>query len=299
MKITFCSLHKYWGGLAPNGGTQTILRSADTLRKLGHEVNVVAPVDRFKWFEHPKPLKKIPEDTDVCVAISISDVDLLMKEAPKTAKLAYWARPIEFWQFEKKKAISILKRFKRHGKIFTNSTWQVDYMDAYGIKSEVIYNGIDFDKWKELGLKREAIGCLKHAHERKRYRDCKHLIKKIKWREFLKLGSKKHKNIVGNKLMKFYNKCNIWFAPTELEGFHNVPAEANLCGCLIIGSSCYRNGMGDYLGKNTGMVYDSLDEAIDMIKKPDYSKVPKMQEVLVNKIGTRKKNMEKLVECLT
>jgi hypothetical protein len=56
--------------------------------------------------------------------------------------------------------------------------------------------------------------------------------------------------------------------------------------------------MQDYATDETAMLYNTFAEAVECIRNPDFSKVPKMQKVLIDKIGDRKSNMEKLVKIL-
>ncbi len=297
MKVCFSGLHKHWGGLACNGGSQTILKSAEALRSLGHKVDVAATVDRFKWFKHPKPVKKIPKDADAVVAISISDVDIVMKKARN--KMAYWARPFEFWQMPKNEIIKTLKRFARNdGLIFCNSSWQVKWLEKYDIPSILQFAGIDFDRWEKYKPRcpESPIICtLYHKHPRKQFKKAGRLaaMDDNEWRV---LG--KGVWVTGKKLVDFYNQCNIWFAPTRLEGFHNVPVEAALCGCLIVCMNEPKNGMMDYCNDETAHVCDSLEEAAEAIKNPDYDKVKKMDAYLRIYIGTRDRNMKRFAGCL-
>lgn len=143
MKICFCSLDNYWGGLSNNGGTRTILLSAETLSELGHEVEIVAPVDKFTWFKHKKPLKKIPKRFDAYIAIAITDVPHLMKIK---GKLFYWARPFEGWQTDD--SLHILDKFVDvGGTILCNSRWQVGKLLLEGIEAHLVYAGLDIEKW--------------------------------------------------------------------------------------------------------------------------------------------------------
>ena len=104
----------------------------------------------------------------------------------------------------------------------------------------------------------------------------------------------------GNDLIDFYNQCHIWYAPTKLEGFHNIPVEAALCGCLILCLNNPKNGMGDYANEETAHIYDPGDEIspVEYIDRPDYSKVKKMDAYLRLRIGSRERNMKRFVECL-
>ena len=106
------------------------------------------------------------------------------------------------------------------------------------------------------------------------------------------------KNPKRRDLVNLYSSCGIWLSASTLEGFFNVPAEAAMQGCLIVAIDSSLNGTKDYCSDDTAMMFKTTEEALECIKNPDYSKVPKMQDILVNKIGNRKKNMEKFVELL-
>ena len=75
-------------------------------------------------------------------------------------------------------------------------------------------------------------------------------------------------------------------------------SEAALCGAAVVCSRYPHNGMSDYATDDTAMLYNDLKEAVEMLNNPDMSKVVKMQELLRDKIGTREKNMKRLVRCL-
>ena len=109
-------------------------------------------------------------------------------------------------------------------------------------------------------------------------------------------------NVDHDKLCDAYSSCHIWFAPTENEGLHNVPMEANLCGCLVVCGDEPLNGMiYDYaFPDNTAMVYERKDiyHAADLIRNPNWELIGNMQKHLKEKIGTRKDNMIKLVSYL-
>lgn len=307
MKIAFYAKHHTFGGLNCNGGTRTILKSIETLKKLGHDAFYVATVDKFTWFKHDKPKKKIPPDTDVCIAVSISDLGPLLREAPKTCRVAYWARPFEYWHFNRGKIRVVLK--DAGVKIYVNSEWQHAELKAFGLKSEILYQGLDFDQWEDQLIRAiPTIGFLYSTKKRKRWKDCEELAKRLPAFRFVAYGTEKLKkpewlgeyirNPKHEELVELYSKCHIWFAPTELEGLHNCPMEANLCGSLVVCSSKPRNGCLDFATPETAMIYDDLDEAVDMILEPDYDRLFNMQMLLRDKIGSREENMYKLVQSL-
>jgi hypothetical protein len=291
MKICFYSGDPFWGGLSNNGGTRTILKSAEVLREMGHQVDVVAVSDRFTWFPHPKPLRKIPKDADAVVAISASDVKYMHLHA-KGMKLFWWIRGWETWQMPEKKLLNRLL------------AGQVNIANSGGLQKRVeavapcklCWAGMDnveqstvehFDKLKTIGF----LGRTMRAT--KRWDLCRKLVKV--------LPEYKYEVLCGVKdggLNNFYEKIGIWFAPTESEGFHNPPAEAALRGALVVCNRLESNGMTDYATDETAMRYDVFEEALEYIKNPDFTKVKKMQDLLWDKIGSREKNMAFFVEAL-
>lgn len=312
MNICFFNDHPNWGQLANCGGSRTILKSAHVLRNLGHKVSVVAHVDRFKWFNHPEPIQRIPQNTDALIAVSISDANMLLEMGMhKKYRMSYFSRPFEWWQIGNTfKMYDCLKRIGKKARIFCNSQWQVDDLTSKGIPCTLQYAGLDLDIWRDEGIRGEKIriGSLYNLFSGKRWEDFKQVTKMLGHEyDYVAFGAKKFKNGFLHRYLKcpteselrtFYSKCHIWFAPTIMEGFHNVPAEANLCGCLVVCNYIPTNGSGDYATDETAMIYGNLDEAVEMIKTADYSKVARMQEILKNKIGDRQKNMNLFAERL-
>ena len=94
-----------------------------------------------------------------------------------------------------------------------------------------------------------------------------------------------------------YSECDIWFSDTKMEGFHNVPAEAALFNCLIVCNRVNSNGMGDYATEETAERFSSIDEAVRIIKNPDWLKRDKMKVVL-NAIGSREYNMSRFASLI-
>jgi hypothetical protein len=309
MNIVFYAGHKYYGGLGLCGGARTTLMSAQVLRDMGHKVSVVAPSDKFTWFDHPKVLSEIPKDTEAVIACSVSDIKGMHKTAPKNAKKFYWMRGLEKWQIPEEQ---ILKEMKRGHRNIVNSSWLKRVVNGWGIDCDLVWQGVDIDLWlNKADIDYEAIpsiGCLYNTkHNTKRWDMFVSLIGLLgegcsyngfgvdKPKQNLKMYLQNPKQ---QELRRLYNSTNIWFCPTELDSFHNVPLEAALCGCLVMCRRIESNGMEDYATDETAMRFDSISEAISLIKKPDYSKVKKMQDLIVNKIGDRKRSMQKLMEVL-
>jgi len=309
MRICFYNDHPYWGQLADNGGSRTIILSCEALRRCGHEAAIVARKDRFTWFRHPRVIASIPSNADAVIAVSISDVPLVMQKAPNTAVKAYWARPIETWQMNSQRIYEVLKAFaKSGGIILCNSEWQIRKLAKHGINAKIQYAGLDLDEWHNLRLRPEKITCgaLYSDRASKQWNVFASFMNKAKGLRFVAFGLGKPKegldyyveNPTHEELKKLYSSCHVWIATSKMEGFHNPPTEAALCGCLVVCSDNPHNGCGDYANSETAETYATSDGLVSLMDNLDYSKVPKMQELLRTKIGSRETNMAKLVEAL-
>ena len=96
-------------------------------------------------------------------------------------------------------------------------------------------------------------------------------------------------------------------APTELEGLHNPPMEASLCGCGLVASDHEMGGMSDYvIDCETALVYPAGDlkkaeERVKILMNNDpYRKWmwSNMYQVLERRIGNREDNMQKMLEII-
>lgn len=289
MKIVFVANHKKWGGLANNGGTKTIIQAAETMEGMGHTVDIVASVDRFTWFKHKPIICKIPKDADAVIAVSVSEIDTALEHSKNAF---WWMRGLETWRMPEEKII------KKASKIRTivNSSWLLKKVPS----AKLCYAGLDVNLWKDYGQRKHPfiVGCLGESkHKTKRYDLCKEIESKTGY-NFVYLGNRPYSNLHGEDLVRFYNMCHVWLAPTELEGFHNVPAEASLCGCLVLCNKRDSNGMGDYATDDTAERYDTTEELLARLKEPDYSKTPRMQAVIKNKIGSKETNMKNFIKII-
>lgn len=310
MYITFYAGHKYYGGMNNTGGSLTILKSADILRSIGNKVDVVACNDKCTWYDHPEIKKKISKKTDVAIACSVSDINCLINHCPDGVKKVWWMRGLERWQMNEKNIV----KYARKIKCITNALHLKLWLNSHNIKAAVCYSGLDIDFWKKAKfpkyLRYTTIGCLYNPrHATKRWKDFVNLSKILGHENYryVGYGIKKPKEKICDifitcpdrkRLRSLYAEADIWFCPTILEGFHQVAAEAALAGCLIVCSRCKHNGMGDYANDNTAERYDTINEAADKIRRPDYKKVKLMQFLLEKKIGGREKNMERMVKLL-
>ena len=314
MNLTFYANHPHWSQLSNGGGTRTILLSAQALRDLGHRVDVVATKDRFTWFKHPKPVKAVPKDTDVLIAVHIHDVPLVMEEAKRRrCRMAYWARPYELWTMSEHDVFELLRKFrKKGGIIMANSSWPVEELDERGIEAHVQFAGMS-EEWRyplDMPAERRWVGCQHSTARRKGWKCFKQLHKAlaychdIHWNSFSMSKYKrpwlKHvRNPAHNQLQDLYWDCDYFFCPNTLEGFYNVGAEAALSGCVLVCRDTRRNGMGDYACPESTIVFRSVGEAAERIRAGEIPPKHHLCRERVLKIGTREENMQKMVELLS
>jgi glycosyltransferase involved in cell wall biosynthesis len=305
MKLAFNGARS---GLSNNGGSRTILLSAQILNNLGHRCDVVAFVDNLTWFRHKPVIKSIPKDLDAIINIAAVDYETTRKfNVP--IKAAWW-RANETWSNTEDHLRYCY--INTEVKNLVNSKGLQQLLASYGADSQVVYQGIDFDLWEDRKLRgnKIRIGCLHQSKPTKRWKDFVKLSKILgDGYEYVGFGFGKgpgdflteyKQNPTHDELIDFYSSCHIFFLPTVLEGLHNVGLEAALCGCLLVGSDHPLNGMiCDYLFDNgTGMVYSAgnIQAAAELIKDPNWLLVSKAQKFIVENIGSRETNMKKLIK---
>ena len=298
-------------GLGNNGGSRTILLSAKELESLGHRCDVVTNTDNFTWFEHKHVINYIPNDADVVINVAAVDYEVTRRcNVPK--KYAWW-RGHENWSNTE----GFLCRcyLDREVKNIVNSKGMQKLLEDYGTESAVVYQGIDIDKWSNENLRSEQnirIGCLYSSRDIKRWKDFVKLSKTLGCHgyDYVAMGSGRCtdgflteylQNPLHRDLNSLYSSCHIWMSPVISEGLHNPPMEASLCGVLVLCSDCATNGMVlDYAFDDTAMIYKygHIEQAVELIRNPDWSLVGNMQEYIRKNIGTRVYNMKNMVAVL-
>ncbi len=311
MKIVFNCLNS---GLANNGGSRTVIRCAQTLEKLGHRCDIVATVDSFNWFEHKAPVPFIPWDTDVVVATACTTVETTLQSNVK--KKAWYIRGHETWMWDE---AVLAKLYNNELFKITNSNGLKRKIESLGGSAVVVPQGVDLDLWYDEAVASTRvfrIGCLHQKKKTKRWEDFVKLAEILgtDGYEYVGFGDTMRDDSfltsflcepTVEELRNLYSTCHVWFAPTELEGLHNVPMEAAMCGCLIVCSASPMNGMMyDYaFDGQTAIVYPQRDieYAADAIKRCDWAMeymIPNMQSFLRTQMGSREHNMEKFVDIL-
>jgi glycosyltransferase involved in cell wall biosynthesis len=317
-------------GLANNGGSDTIVRSANTLVDMGHEVSIIDNIpNRYTWGELKAEHRIIRGKDD------IPKSDTVIHTGFKTVKRFgwfiyhypkqfHWIRGWETWTYPEEYIVNdILEHPVVH---IVNSIQLKRKLKKHGFKSHLVRPGYDFDMDRDI-VREEAssytvLGGLYSGKENKR------ATKRIDWIfktvEKLKQDFKIDLWMFGidedpnNKLIRNYakepnavlkdfifNAVDIWLAPTELEGLHRPPVEAMLTECPVVGTNAELSGMADYLvHEETGLVADNnLDSFIDNVRrlvedKGLRVKLGKQARQKILSLGNRETNMHKMVKVL-
>jgi len=300
MRIIF-NAHRV--GFGNNGGSRTLIRCGETLSSMGNEV-VMFGANKYSWHK-PRGIKfincSICPKCDVVVATGYRSVHSTM--CTDASKKFYYIRGLELWAA---KESQLLKSFKSL-ECVVNSQWLYGFLKEHGIQSRIIYQGVDFNRFYDLGIPRDGMGSLFHRkHKTKRHVDA-NIVAGIA-NCSLKLLNKDIKNANDAQLNNWYNSVKVWFAPTELEGLHNPPMEAALSGCALVCSDHHRNGMADYaIDGKTALVYPARNLQVaskhvrQLLNDDDLRQKlnTNLVNLLKNKIGTRIANMRKLLKVFT
>lgn len=315
-------------GLANNGGSKTLIQSANTLHELGHEIVIV---DNGKNYNTWNPIKckhliiKKPSylysmDGDVIIGTGTKSIE--HTNISKIKNKFLWIRGFETWNVPEDKLIKILKDSKT--KKIVNSICLKNKLEKYGILSEIIRPGHNFNELYPLDIRKDNKkvilgGLYNEGKKRSKKRtnwifDCYNILKNKYDIELWMFGSdgipylpitKYYKNPDSILKNKIYNRIDIWLSPSELEGLHIAPAEAMLTECCVVGNDSELNGTKDYL----------IDTETGLESENNFNSFLANVEILINhktmrhnygkngrnkiiSLGDRKKNMLKLISLL-
>jgi hypothetical protein len=333
MKITF---NLQGVGLADNGGSATIVNSANVLSKLGHKVTLVSEKEnQFTWAEldGPEYVKTNGtvadySDSHVLVATGVHSVQHVLNAPSRKGSKFWWIRAHESWAINE----ATLRLYYQNSQLqlIANSQCLKAYITSKirNLPISVARPGMDLEQFRPTigriwkGKVKFTLGGLYCDKPRKRtqwiteiYEACKARSVPVDLHLFgthkkpIGTGASKYlKSPNKDMLRRFYNNIDFWLAPTESEGLHMPPQEAMLCHCVVIGANEPLSGMKDYLmeksnfGK-TGFVMNHWNDAVDIIYDhwgKDREELQYISENGRNQIlsmGNREDNMKKLIQC--
>jgi len=321
-------------GMGNNGGTLTVVKSANTLVEMGHDVFII---DSFRnqhtWnklnAEHiiPKNNNRIP-DADIIIATGYKSVSTTVTAPGRCGLKVHWIRGWETWQLSEKQ---IVERVLSAPTLkLVNSICLQNKLKQFNFDSTIIRPGYDYEELYPLP-KTAAWANKDFVVLGGLYTEGKHVpIKRPGWIfHVADVLNKKYKNVVltmfgAPKIMKvksvkfyysnpsieeklkFYNQIDIWLAPTRQEGLHMPPAEAMMTECPVIATNAEMSGTQDYMVHGaTGLVsennLDSFLECTEILYKNSYYRTKAGQEARkqIIRLGSRKENMRKFVNLIS
>ena len=256
-------------------------------------------VNRYTWGTIGVPI--LPDMThankyDVVVCVSVWDAQSTMDIWHRN--VVWWLRGWEDWVYGEKILIDKLRQFSLYGKIITNATHLIDKCNDIGVDAECCFAGLDLDFWKKLTQVPKMpmySGVL--DHRKHKFKD-NGIIDKLIYcdQNLAHVFSDSNYNKI--KMREVYNACSCWLSLSTNEGFHQMPAEAALCGCPIIYNDVPHGGTSDYCTPDTATPFKTFDELLVAIDTIDYSKVNAMRNML-HAIGARESNMLRFVEMIS
>ena len=317
-------------GLGNNGGSSTIVRSANALVELGHDVTIIdTGKNCHTWtplnatFRKINDINKLPA-ADAIIATGYGTVKSTVNAPARCGKKFHWIRGWETWNFIEEK---IKKMVLDQPTIkIVNSICLQDKLKSLGHASYIVRPGYDFNEIFPVvynkAHKNVILGGLynwgsKRSGKRVRwiFETARFLKKNYDHVVLFMYGADgvpaedcvdqfiRHPTIAQKNEM--LNSIDIWLAPTELEGLHIAPAEAMLTQATVVGTCAPMSGMQDYLLHNkTGIITDndqaSFTNAVEeLIFKPEdrmFLGLNGREKIL--SLGSRKQNMLRMVEIL-
>jgi len=317
-------------GLGDNGGSSTIINSANMLSELKNKVYIIdGGKNRHTWEKLKVPHfivskdAQIP-DADAIIATGYKSVRETVSAPERCGIKFHWMRGWETWQMNEDE---ISKKILSAPTIkLVNGIGLQKKLEEHNCPSILVRPGYDIESYFSMDIRSGnspvVLGGLYNSNRGNQIKRTSWIFEtifKIKSKrkdvQLWMFGTHKNPNLLGVDKYFYkpsledknfiYNGINIWIAPTGLEGLHMPPAEAMLTECPVIGTNSKMNGMIDYLiHMKTGIV--TKNDLRSFIKETEkFVDMRDLQEELgkkarkqILKLGSRKDNMKKLVKVL-
>jgi len=314
-------------GLGNNGGSLTIIKSANELYHLGHDIIIVdTGKNKCTWESLLVPHiicknnTQIP-NADIIIATGFKSWNHTINLENRCGKKYVWIRGWELWNASQEKIVSILSN-KKIIKL-VNSICLQNKLNSFNINSIIIRPGNDLYNFFPMNLRNKKniiLGGLYHTKHKTKRSDwvidsTQKLRKKYNNIKLHMIGSNKNPN--NSKIDKyisqptneekniFFNEIDIWLATSNLEGLHIIPQEAMLTECPVITTNALMSGTQDYIKHNTnGFISDN--NIVSFINHIEELYNQKDKRIIFGKnarnkiisLGSREYNMKKLIGLL-
>lgn len=316
-------------GLGNNGGSSTLVKSANTLVDLGCDVTLIDNMrNQHTWTplkaEHliiKRDKSKLPEG-DIIIATGFKSVTHTIQAPKKCGIRAHYIRGWETWQMSETNIIKHILRAPT--KKFVNGIGLSEKLYSHNTDSYIVRPGYDLNDLYPVDARSKrdkfVIGAL--------HTTGKHVgIKRYGWViEVLNYMKSKYSNVElwmmgtsnapqqADKYYKlptieqkneFYNGVDVWLAPSKQEGLHMPPAEAMMTGCPVVGNNTILSGTKDYLvNKQSGLVskndYNDFRRCVELLYNNNDLRIELGSRTrgYIEAIGSREKNMTEFIKLI-
>ena len=317
-------------GLGNNGGSQTIVQSANMLSELGNDVSIIdSGRNKHTWnklkVKHIiiKDISHCPK-CDVIIGTGIKTFDNVVR-CKKADRKFHWIRGWETWQIPHKRMLDMFKS-KPQVNLLTNGTGIRNILKQSGLKSKIQLAGLDnciqnvTHDYKKSDVLRIG-GLINTRHKTKQtnyilkvFKYLKNILDNVELytygNEILKskVFSDHHHcyNPTVKLKNKIYRKVDFWLSPSISEGFHIPPAEYMLTGGVVVGVKHPLNGTDQYLkNNNSGFTCDDNWRTMADIIINNFQNYELLNEygnnaynTILHDIGSRRTNMKKFIKIL-
>jgi hypothetical protein len=315
-------------GLGANGGSNTIIKSANTLYKLGMDVTIVDTGTNKNWNEIKckhliiEDLKDFP-DGDAVIATGFKSVDSTLKLPPRCGKKFHYIRLFENYIFTGDAMTAIMKAPTI--KIVNSMCLQRKLME-YNEPSTIIYPGYDFNEIYPLNIRKNnkevILGGLYNQGKKRSGKRTEWVFETYEYLKskgydvklymfgtdgtpsrhvdvYIKDPTKEEKN-------NLFNTVDIWLSTSCLDGLHITPAEAMITKCCVCGNKSDQSGTEDYLiNEETGLVAeDNIEDFKRCVERLVNDRDLRIRfgengRKKILSIGNRETNMKKMADLLT
>ena len=316
-------------GLGDNGGSLTLIKCANTLFNLGHEVIIIdTGRNQHSWTKLNTPHlicnsnDKIP-DADVIIATGYKSVPLTCSAPKRCGIKLHYIRGWETWQYPEQQIYE--KILKTPTIKIVNSICLKNKLKQYKVDSTIIRPGYDLEDLYPMNIRNKkssfVLGGLytKGKHEKiKRtqwiFDTAKYFKNKYPNVKLIMFGNSELKNNLVDEYYykpsmqnknKFFNLVDVWLAPVMQEGLHMPPAEAMLTGCPVVATNAEMSGTQDYVisgvtGIVTKNIINSFIEGVDSLYQNAGIRkdIGILAREKILELGSREENMKKFINFL-
>ena len=312
-------------GLGNNGGSSTLIKSANVLSELGHTIYFVDSMKNQHTWEQlndsVEHLINVLPEADFIIATGYKSINPTVNAPASCGIKCHWIRGYETWVMPENMIIDYV--FKAPTIKFVNGIGLQKKLNSYNIDSYIVRPGYDLNIYypktrmvvdhivlgglynqKHFKIKRVAWVYNTYQHlKNKGYNVKLHMFGVDKTLNFKPDYYISNPNEIEKNV--FYNNIDIWLSPSMQEGLHIPPAEAMMTGVPVVSTNAELAGTEDYLiHEYNGLVsennFKSFCESVELLvsNKGMLEMLAIHTRDTITELGDRKYNMKNFIDLL-